>query len=78
MGEIGRTIQRINDPEPRLIWQAVVGALFTMEPVIRARFADRAEDQSFRGHVRFGDDVEVAGFGPDRVFRQAAAAIVEQ
>ena len=76
--EIGRAVQRINDPEPGFIRQAVARAFLAVEPVIRERFTDRAEDQPFRGHIGLGNDVEVAGFGSDCVFRQAAAAIVEQ
>jgi hypothetical protein len=76
--EIGRPVDRINDPEPGFIGQAVARAFLAVEPVIRERLVDCAEDQPFRGDVCLGDDVEVAGLGPDRVFRQAAAAIVEQ
>ena len=75
--EIGRTVQRINDPEPGFSRQTAARALLAMEPVIRECLTDRAEDQPFRGHIRLGDDVEVAGFVPDCIFRQAAAAIVK-
>jgi hypothetical protein len=76
--KIGRPVERINDPEPGFVRQARARAFLTVEPVIRERLVDCAEDQPFRGDVGLGDDVEVTGLGPDRVLREAAAAIVEQ